>query len=494
MAAGSGDCGERRRSFGFLRIGSNGLAGSIVGLAMSGEAPAVIAFAALASGFSQWTGRSRSRVLLRGAAFGFGVAVGSARWLPEVVEGLGATPLQAAGISLLLGVWMGSLPYAAMAAGVSLAQSLPGWLRGPGIGLAVFLLEAGLNGLRMDVPWTRLGHALVWDLDLHGVLSFGGVPAVSALAATAAAALLVSWREARREHRLEGLSLVLAVPVLVVASFAIEVGAREARTHAARVDREPVRVLGIQPRFPRSGRWDSELQLVHLERISRFSRRAVEEAEAPPDLVVWPENAVTAPIDDETVEGTLRDSITRLGVPLLSGLQQRISGRRDSERSRSSGIYLWNRDAVLVDRVEKQRPVPGFESRPENRIAAWLLGALLGDALAAEPVIAGRGSSASRGRLVRLLCFEALFPGLAARRRSERSIAIVVLADDGWIERPSARRQLAKFSTLRSAELGLPLMRIAHGGISLRTNAQGRAVETLALNEWGVLEARWPDR
>lgn len=494
MQAGSGDVGRRRRGGGWLRVASVGSAGAGVGLAMAGEAPTGIALGALLFGFSRWTDRSPTRALPSGAVFGFGLALGSARWVPEAVMASGAGPIQAAVFSLLLGCWMGSLPYAAMAAGVSLAQSLPGWLRPPVVGLYVFLLESGLNGLMLDVPWTRLGHAFVWGFEPYGVLSLGGVPAVSALVAMAAAALVVSWRQAQG-MRPSG-ARAWAVPALLVglASVAIEAGPRPASNHSVVADRESVRVLGIQPRFPSSGRWDPDRQPIHLERIARFSRRAVEEAEPAPDLVVWPENVVTTPIDDEAIAGPLRDSIVRLGVPLLSGMQQRVPGRSDTRESRSSGIYLWNGDAILVDHAEKQLPVPGFESRPGGRLGVWLLEALLGDALAKVPVSAGREHEADEQRLVRLLCFEALFPPLAARRRSEDSIAIVVLADDSWIERPSARRQLAMFSTLRSAELGLPLMRIAHGGISLRTDARGRVVEALALNEWGALEARWPAR
>jgi len=459
---------------------------------MGGEVHAGIALAALAFGFSRWVDRPLGCALATGGAFGFGLALGSAHWVPAAVVSLGATPLQAAVTSLILGVWLGSLPYSVIAAGVWLAGSAPRWLQATLVGGIVYLLETGLDGFALDLPWTRLGHAFVWDLDLAGVLSMGGVPAVSAIAATPSAAFGFWWSNRRSKRASPARTWVL--PVLLLLTLAMVAETEAGSTAPATEGPGSLRVLGIQPRLPRSGRWDPELQPLHLDRLSRFSLRAIAEVGEPPDVVLWPENVVTLPIDDARIEDALRRSIAKLGVPLLAGLQARAADRRDGGSARSSGVYLFRRDAVVVDRVEKERPVPGFESRPEHWLAVDLMKMLLGGALAAEPVVPGPESRASQGQLVRLLCFEALFPPVAARRRSDDSAGIVVLADDSWIERPSARRQLAMLATLRSAELGLPLMRIAHGGISLRTDARGRVVEALALNEWGAIEARWPTR
>jgi apolipoprotein N-acyltransferase len=78
-----------------------------------------------------------------------------------------------------------------------------------------------------------------------------------------------------------------------------------------------------------------------------------------------------------------------------------------------------------------------------------------------------------------VLCYEALFPGPAARRRAPDSVAILNLADDGWVAGEAATQQLTDAARFRAIEQRLPLVRVAHGGLSAAFDAFGRPLLTL---------------
>ena len=86
--------------------------------------------------------------------------------------------------------------------------------------------------------------------------------------------------------------------------------------------------------------------------------------------------------------------------------------------------------------------------------------------------------------LAPLLCYEVLFPALAAQRRTPESVALVNLADDGWAPGSAASRHLTQLARFRAIEQRLPLVRLAHGGLSAVIDEYGRVIEQLPLDEY----------
>ncbi|MGH2667761.1 MAG: nitrilase-related carbon-nitrogen hydrolase, partial [bacterium] len=81
--------------------------------------------------------------------------------------------------------------------------------------------------------------------------------------------------------------------------------------------------------------------------------------------------------------------------------------------------------------------------------------------------------------LTPVLCYEVLFPDLVARRRTPDSLAIANLADDSWVESERPSRHLTNIARFRAIEQRLPLVRVAHGGLSAVVDPFGRLIETL---------------
>lgn len=82
-----------------------------------------------------------------------------------------------------------------------------------------------------------------------------------------------------------------------------------------------------------------------------------------------------------------------------------------------------------------------------------------------------------------LLCFEGVFPDLAAAHSVLGAQLLVQMSIDDWYERTSAWDQLWQSSVWRSIESGLPLARVGGRGQSLATDARGNIVAMVPKGE-----------
>ena len=89
-----------------------------------------------------------------------------------------------------------------------------------------------------------------------------------------------------------------------------------------------------------------------------------------------------------------------------------------------------------------------------------------------------------------LICYEAIFPGIAGR--DERPGWIVNLTNDGWFGISTGPYQHLEQARMRAIELGLPLVRSANTGISAVIDPMGRTIAKLGLGIEGILDAGLP--
>jgi apolipoprotein N-acyltransferase len=249
----------------------------------------------------------------------------------------------------------------------------------------------------------------------------------------------------------------------------------------------------VQPNIPRGERWAEELQGKHLARMVEATERALAATGKAPDAILWPENFLTTPLEPSAPLGeALRAAVDRLGVPVILGAV-RGAQASDSDLYRSSVLWV-DPSRGITAALDKERGVPLLEA-PARSGAAALAARLLGaasDGKRVEEVAHPEASQQARPSLAPVLCYEALFPGIAAGRRGAESVAIANLADDGWVESEVATRQLLAFARFRAIEQRLPLVRVAHGGLSAGVDPFGQTVLELPLDSWahGLAEVR----
>jgi apolipoprotein N-acyltransferase len=228
-----------------------------------------------------------------------------------------------------------------------------------------------------------------------------------------------------------------------------------------------------------------------------------------PSIVIWPEGALPAVIDELVAPGSdyatrLRDAIAP-GQTLLMGANRAqaappngakteplyfnslVAFRREANGLRFTGVY------------DKHHLVPFGEYMPAGELAQRIgfrsLVHMPDDFTAgprAQP-IAPWGVPAMQV----LICYEALFPGVTragAARAGLRPAWILNPSNDAWFGAGSGPLQHLNIASYRAIEEGLPIVRATPTGVSAVIDAYGRIRpgERIGLGGLGVIDAQLP--
>jgi len=218
-----------------------------------------------------------------------------------------------------------------------------------------------------------------------------------------------------------------------------------------------------------------------------------------PDIVIWPEGALPAVIDDLIVDPVygqrLRDVI-QPGQTLLMGAN-RVEPLGGARYRYFNTLVAFRRDAQAL-RVEgyydKHRLVPFGEFMPlgdlMKRLGVRSLVHMEDDFSPGPPPkpLTPPGVPA----LQPLICYEALFPGLAAH--GARPAWILNVSNDAWFGQTTGPWQHLNIASYRAIEQGLPIIRATPTGVSAVIDAQGRVLpgKVLGLGAFNVIDATLP--
>ncbi len=445
------------------------LASLLGAMAAFGQAPwdlwplTLLALCALFGLYRQATGPWAA--LMIGWAAGTGYFILALSWIVEpfmvdIARHGWMAPFALLGLSAGMGLyWALSFGLARLSGGGSLAL------------IAIFTLAEAARGLFFTgFAWAQIGH--VWiDTPFLQAATLGGALGLSA----AVLGLSVALWHLLAGRRLSGGVALVSIPAICV--LAPQFVAQSAPPASGKV------VRLIQPNAAQHEKWDRDMIPVFFNRQLAFSA----EGENRPDLIVWPETAVPVLLDDgASTFATIADAAR--GAPVVVGLQ-RLDGPR-----------LYNTLAVIgaqgqvMDVYDKHHLVPFGEFIP---FGDWF--ARFGiKGLAAQDgngYSAGRGAQVidlgASGKALPLICYEGVFARniLSA---SERPDFLLLITNDAWFGKVSGPYQHLAQARLRSAEQGLPMVRVANTGISAMIDANGRVVAHLPLGEAGWIDAALP--
>ncbi|MCK4836441.1 MAG: apolipoprotein N-acyltransferase, partial [Candidatus Aminicenantes bacterium] len=86
-----------------------------------------------------------------------------------------------------------------------------------------------------------------------------------------------------------------------------------------------------------------------------------------------------------------------------------------------------------------------------------------------------------------LICYEAIFPSLSRQAVNRGARLLINITFDAWFGRTTAPYQHLMLATIRSAEMGIPLIRLATTGITTTVNALGEMGDLSSLFKQEVL-------
>jgi apolipoprotein N-acyltransferase len=262
----------------------------------------------------------------------------------------------------------------------------------------------------------------------------------------------------------------------------------------------------VQANIDQKDKWRPENLGMVFDTYVRLTQRP---AAVLPSIVIWPEGALPAVIDELVAPGSdyatrLRDAIAP-GQTLLMGANRAqaappngakteplyfnslVAFRREANGLRFTGVY------------DKHHLVPFGEYMPAGELAQRIgfrsLVHMPDDFTAgprAQP-IAPWGVPAMQV----LICYEALFPGVTragAARAGLRPAWILNPSNDAWFGAGSGPLQHLNIASYRAIEEGLPIVRATPTGVSAVIDAYGRIRpgERIGLGGLGVIDAQLP--
>ncbi len=208
-------------------------------------------------------------------------------------------------------------------------------------------------------------------------------------------------------------------------------------------------------------------------------------------LIIWPETAIPALIDETPWFGdALRAELPHADVHLMTGAvrRQTINGKTVY----FNAAMLWRGDGQLLQRSDKHQLVPFGEYLPMQglleAIGLQQLTKLRGGYEAGPP--AARFGNQVIPTVAPLICYEAIFPLLTDA--AERPAWLANMTNDGWFGKSIGPRQHLAHVRLRAIEQGLPLVRSANTGISAAFDGHGRLLGALPLGQSGTLSVNLP--
>ncbi|NWG54187.1 MAG: apolipoprotein N-acyltransferase [Hydrogenophilaceae bacterium] len=233
--------------------------------------------------------------------------------------------------------------------------------------------------------------------------------------------------------------------------------------------------------------------------LARFAAASGDPEESRANVLVWPEGAIPA-----LNTFLLDDARLQQAIGAALGDRALIIGFSRYELDAAGQPVFYNSAAVLdgvsgrlrlpdAEQIyDKHRLVPFGEFIP---LYSWIEWANI------KPVARiGRGFRAGPAPrrlivpdappVVVLICYEAIFPGLAPRG-AERPGWIASISNDAWFGGGVGPRQHYNMTRYRAIEEGLPIVRAASGGVSAIIDSYGRPVAETAKGVYGA-EAALP--
>jgi apolipoprotein N-acyltransferase len=319
-------------------------------------------------------------------------------------------------------------------------------------------------------PWVLAGYSQAGATQLLQIADVGGPYGIGMLIAAANAVLA-----GLAAPRLRGRRFAAAVLALVATMVAV-LGYGTWRLRQGFADGPPLTVAIVQGAVEREYAWRPEYQRWGLDRYLELSERL---QAARPDLVLWPEHAVSFYLQEPSPEREAVLGLTRhLDTDLVLGGPSVAYGATGPRYHNS--VFLV-RAGRIAGRYDKLRLVPAAE---DGRLASTA-----NRAPYYTPGRHPRWLRAARARIGAFICFEATFPELVRGFATAGADVLVNLSNDAWFGHGAPARHHLEVAALRAVENRRYLVRAASTGHSAVVDPHGRVVTSTPFGEPAVLTA-----
>lgn len=358
-------------------------------------------------------------------------------------------------LAMIMAVYFGLFGMVAQVAG----KRMPPLQALPCLGLAWTIMELAMATLLSGFPWLTLSAAFVrWPITTQLAAYIGG-HGLSGVLALIATGVVLAYR-----------SKVCAVISLATALLVCGLG--WLRMHSYSESTPPRTVAIVQGNIDQALKWDPAYQQHTVMKYISLSRSVLAEN---PELIVWPETSMPFYFQNDTPLRTpILDFLHATNASLVLG-SPAYELNPVAPPTLFNRVFLLNGSGSAPRWYDKEHLVPFGEYMP---FAEWLpfqkLVSGIGDfapgrneaRLAAGDVILGA-----------LICYEAIFAGLAQDRVFQGANLLVNVSNDAWFGDTSAPLQHLQLAALRAIEQGRWMVRSTNTGNSAFIDPLGRIKE-----------------
>jgi apolipoprotein N-acyltransferase len=431
------------------------------------------------------TGLGAGRGLLAGVLFGLAFFVPTLSWS---------------------GVYVGALPWLALATleslFIGLAGALYGWLSRAGRvrPFAFAVVWVVTEGLRARAPyggfpWLKLAFSQA-DSPVGRLVALGGAPFVGFTLALGGGLLALAAQRAVLARRdAAGMPWrPLALPVAAALALGVVGLAVPLPT-----DGQSAQFLGVQGNVPKAGLdFNAQRRAVLDNHVAATwqAQSEVESGRAPtPDLVVWPENASDIdPVRNADARDEIAATVTRLGRPLVVG------GLLEEPPGMVSNVsLLYEPGRGITDRYVKRHPVPFAEYIP-NRAFFRIFSAEVD--LVSRDFVAGSsvgvfhvtGTSGQQIRAGVAICFEVAYDDIMRDAVEAGANVLLVQTNNATFGYTAESPQQLAISRVRAMELGRSVVHVSTVGQSALITPDGTAHQVTSLFTQALVRGALPLR
>ena len=254
----------------------------------------------------------------------------------------------------------------------------------------------------------------------------------------------------------------------------------------------------VQPNIGQEDKWRPGFDQEAARRLAQLSGPPT----ADPRLLLWPEAAVTDPLDDARTdehqamaefERTRAASLLGPGDLLLTGGIAVASRDGANVDGAANSIFALAPGGKVIGRYDKAHLVPYGEYLPMRPLLSAIgLSRLAPGDIDFTPGPGPRtiDLGGAWGKVGFLLCYEIIFSGDVVDEKNRPSF-IFNPSNDAWFGAWGPPQHLAQ-ARLRAAEEGIPVLRSTPTGISAVIDARGKVVQSLPWRKAGVIDAVLP--
>ena len=343
-------------------------------------------------------------------------------------------------------------------------------------------------------PWNVLGTAITWPMPLmQSAAAFGifGLTLIAVLIFAGPFAVLRGNSDNRRR------ALALAVVPLAAMYVGGSLRLSGKAPSRANIEGAASKIRIVQASVPQRER----LQPENTRRI--FDQHLALSLTAPDGsidnaagiaAIVWPEAAMPfVPLAQPVALDALGQMLPA-GTQLIAGALRLETDAASRARKVFNSVLIFDggggAPARLAASYDKVHLVPFGEYLPLQGLLETIglqqLTRLRGGFTAGrEPT--GPLMLPGLGKVMLMICYEAIFPQ-PILARAKRPDIVITITNDGWFGNTTGPRQHYHQARVRAVEMGVPMLRASSNGISSLLDGQGRELARLELNAVGTLD------